>query len=136
MLQLGDLGVTGVQLGLCAQRGGVFQVAFSSAQCDGLLGHFNTLVGQVGQLVDLLLVFAVHVGFVSLVQPVLGVLGFKGSHFAGLRIALQGREVGASRFQVGVRVVRAGSETDAQGQEGGNHDVFAHSVHPLIECEG
>jgi len=89
-LQLFDLRVTGIQQGLGTIVASVFQLVFSSAQGDGLLGQFNTLVGQVSQLVDLGFFVVVLIGLFSLVQPLASVFGLKRCNLGRFRVGLQG----------------------------------------------
>ncbi|MNO99211.1 hypothetical protein D3C76_909770 [compost metagenome] len=119
-----DLLVAGVQTGLGPLRGSVFQVGFGGAQGDGLFRHFDTLVGQVGQLVDLGRVFLVQISLVGFVQVIAGFLGFQRRDFARLRVGLQASIVGAGLFKARVRWRGARSQGDACGQQGRDHHVF------------
>ncbi|MCY1249361.1 hypothetical protein D9M72_628870 [compost metagenome] len=70
-------------------RGSIFQVGFGGTQSDGLFRHFDALIGQVGQLIDLGRIFLVQIGFIGLVQIITGFLGFQRRDFARLRVGLQ-----------------------------------------------
>ncbi|SST09714.1 Uncharacterised protein [Acinetobacter baumannii] len=128
--QLVQLRGARVEAGLGALGGGVLQLRLGIAQDDGLLGQFDALVGQVGQLVHVALVFAILVGLVGLGQPVAGVLGFQGRDLGRVGLRLQRGEVAAGLFQVGVRRRGAGGQRQGQQGYGGEGNVLTHRGHP------
>ncbi|MOA29866.1 hypothetical protein D3C78_1509070 [compost metagenome] len=115
---------------------GIFQTGLGGAQGNGLLGHFDTLVGQIGKLVDLGRVLLVHVGLIGHVQIVAGFLGFQGRDLGRLRVGLQAAVVAAGLFEVGVRWCGAGRQGYGDSQQGRDHQLFTvHDFVLLVEWE-
>ncbi|MNX85997.1 hypothetical protein D3C86_1178550 [compost metagenome] len=117
-------------------RRGIFQTGLGGAQGNGLLGHFDTLVGQIGKLVNLGRVLLVPVGLIGQIQIVAGLLGFQRSDFTGLRVGLQAAVVAAGLFEVGVRWRGAGRQGYGDSQQGRDHQLFTfHDFVLLVEWE-
>ncbi|MNV06856.1 hypothetical protein D3C71_972560 [compost metagenome] len=130
VLQLFDLLIASIEARLGPLRGSVFQIGFSGAQGDGLLRHFNALVGQIGQLVHFGLIFLVQISLVGFVQIIARFLGFQRRDFARLRVGLQAGIVGAGLFKVGIRWCRTCRQGNACGQQGRDHQLFG--IHGFV----
>ncbi len=113
-LQLADLRFTGLQARLGTLGGGLLDILLGGTQRDGLLGELDAALGEIRQLVDLLLVGVIGVGARGLLHHFAGILGFQRGQLRRARIALQLRVIAASLLELHVGLGRAGGKSDAQ----------------------